>query len=128
MTNKHLCLIFGTTPSVCSRAINWMLKKIVWPLRDHPFARVKFHDREKMREYAAMVQLREPVLDDIIGFMDGVSFPAECTDDCIIQNAMYCGYDCDTNLNNVFAYGPDGKVFFAAINFPGSWADGSLTA
>jgi hypothetical protein len=27
MTNKHLCLIFGTTPSVCSRAINWMLKK-----------------------------------------------------------------------------------------------------
>jgi len=31
-------------------------------------------------------------------------------------------------VNNVFAYGPDGKVFFAAINFPGSWADGSLTA
>jgi hypothetical protein len=31
-------------------------------------------------------------------------------------------------VNNVFAYGPDGKVFFAAINFPGSWADGSLTS
>ncbi len=31
-------------------------------------------------------------------------------------------------LNNVFAYGPDGKVFFAVVNFPGSWADGSLTA
>ena len=31
-------------------------------------------------------------------------------------------------VNSVFAYGPDGKVFFAAINFPGSWADGSLTA
>ncbi len=31
-------------------------------------------------------------------------------------------------MNNVFAYGPDGKVFFAAINIPGSWADGSLTA
>jgi hypothetical protein len=25
-------------------------------------------------------------------------------------------------------YGPDGKVFFWALNFPGSWADGSLTA
>ncbi len=36
------------------------------------------------------------------------------------QNAFYCGYDCD-------AFGPDGKVFFAAVNFPGSWADGSLT-
>jgi hypothetical protein len=81
-----------------------------------------------MREYAAMVQTREPLVDNIIGFMDGVSFPAECTDDCIAQNAMYCGYDCDMMVNNVFAYGPDGKVFFAAINFPGSWADGSLTS
>ena len=60
--------------------------------------------------------------------MDGVSFPAECTDNAINQNAMYCGYDCDTMVNNVFAYGHDGKVFFVAINFPGSWADGSLTA
>ena len=31
-------------------------------------------------------------------------------------------------MNNVFTYGPDGKVFFAAINFPGSWAEGSLCA
>ncbi len=44
------------------------------------------------------------------------------------QNAFYCGYNCDTMVNNVFAYGPDGMVFFAAVNFPGSWADGSLMA
>jgi hypothetical protein len=31
-------------------------------------------------------------------------------------------------VNNVFAFGPDGKVFFAAVNFPWSWADGSLMA
>jgi hypothetical protein len=31
-------------------------------------------------------------------------------------------------VNNVFAYGPDGKVFLCAINFPGSWPDGSITA
>jgi hypothetical protein len=31
-------------------------------------------------------------------------------------------------VNNVFAYGPSGKVFFAAINFPWSWTDSSLTA
>jgi len=49
--------------------------------------------------------------------MDGVSFSSECTDERIEQNAFYCGYDCDTTVNNVFAFGPDGKVFFAAINF-----------
>ena len=75
-----------------------------------------------------MVQAREPIVDDIIGFMDGVSMPTQCTSERVEQNAFLCGYDCDTMVNNVFAYGPDGKVFFAAVNFPGSWADGSLTA
>mgnify|MGYP001105559182 CR=1 FL=1 len=30
-------------------------------------------------------------------------------------------------VNNIFIYGPDGKVFFCAINYPGSWADGAVT-
>ncbi len=128
MTYKHLCLIFGITPTVCSRLMNWMLKKVVWLLRGHPFVRVKFPNGEKMREFANMVRMREPMVDDIIGFMDGVSFLTGCTDNRVEQNTMYCGYDCYTMVNNVFAYGPDGKVFFAAINFPGSWADGSLMA
>jgi hypothetical protein len=128
MQYKHLCLIFGNTPSVCSRVINTMLKKVVRRLWSHLFAQVKVTNAAKMREFADMVQEQEPLVSNIIGFMDGISFPAECTDKHIKQNAYYCGYDCDTMVNNVFAYGPNGKVFFAAINFPGSWADGSLTA
>jgi hypothetical protein len=128
MNNKHLCLIFGLTPSVCSRAINWMLRKTVRLLNNNPFEKVKFPSNAKMREFAYMVQAREPLVDDIIGFMDGVSFPTECTSERVQQNAFYCGYHCDTMVNNVFAYGPDGIVFFAVVNFPGSWADGSLTA
>ena len=31
-------------------------------------------------------------------------------------------------VNNIFAYRPDGKVFFCALNFPGSWADGLVIA
>jgi hypothetical protein len=81
-----------------------------------------------MREFADMVHARETLFDNIIGFMDSVSFPTECTSERMQQNAFYCKYDCDTMVNNVFAYGLDGKVFFAVVNFPGSWADGSLTA
>ena len=128
MTMRFLCMIFGVTPSVCSRALRHMLKRIVKTLRMHPWSRVKFPDVDKMREYAAMIEAREPSVDDVIGFMDGVSFPLECSDERVEQNAFYCGYDSDTMVNNVFAYGPDGKVFFTAINFPGSWADGALTA
>ena len=128
MPYKHLCLIFGITPSACSRIINKMLERVVNRLRFHPYARVKFPNNEKMQEFARMIELREPSVDDVIGFMDGLSLSSECTDERNTQNAYYCGYDCDTMVNNVFAYGPDGKVFFCAINYPGSWADGSLTA
>jgi hypothetical protein len=31
-------------------------------------------------------------------------------------------------VNNVLVFGPDGNVFFCAINYPGSWVDRSLTA
>jgi hypothetical protein len=128
MQYKHLCLIFGLTPTVCGKAINWMLRRTVRLLNDHPFAKVRFPDNLKMSEFANMVKAREPLAEDVVGFMDGVSFQMKCTSKCVEQNAFYCGYDCDTLVNNVFAFGPDGKVFFSAVNFPGSWADGSLTA
>jgi hypothetical protein len=128
MSYKHLCLIFGITPSACSRIINRMLVRVVNRLRFHPHARVKFPNEEKMQQFASMVELREPSVTDVIGFMDGVSMTSECTNERITQNAYYCGYSCDTMVNNIIAYGPDGKVFFCAINYPGSWADGSLTA
>ncbi len=105
-----------------------MLQLIVRQLSNHPIAQVKFPHPVKMRQFADMVQLRAPIVNNVISFMDKVWIPAECTDERVEQNAFYCGYDCDTMVNNVFAYGPDGKVFFAAINFPGSWADSALTA
>jgi hypothetical protein len=128
MQYKHLCLIFGLTPSVCGKAINWMLQRTVRLQNSHLFAKVKFPDNLKMREYADMIQARELLADDVIDFMDGVSFQTECTSKCVQQNVLYCGYNCDTMVNNVFAFGPNGKVFFAAVNFPKSWAGGSLTA
>jgi hypothetical protein len=105
-----------------------MLKLAVRQLRFHHLARIKFPSVEKMQMFASMVQSRENSIDDVIGFMDGVSLPTECTSEKITQNAFYSGYECDTVTNNVFAYGPDGKVFVAAINCPGSWADGSVSA
>jgi hypothetical protein len=99
MSYKHLCMLFGITPSACSRIINTMLSKVTRKLWNQPFAQVRFPDEHKMREYADMVQLREPKVDNIIGFMDGISFSSECTDERIEQNAFYCGYDCDTAVN-----------------------------
>jgi hypothetical protein len=128
MGNKHLCLIFGITPTVCSRVINKMMIWGVQKLKRHPFAQVKFLDEEKMARFARQINEHEPAVNDVIGFMDGLALQSECTSEQIEQNAMYSGYHSDTMVNNIFAYGPDGNVFLATINFPGSWHDGSITA
>ena len=52
MPHKHLCLIFGITPSACSRIINQMLVRVVNRLRFHPYACVKFPTNEKMQLFA----------------------------------------------------------------------------
>jgi hypothetical protein len=82
----------GLTLFVCSRVINWMLQRTVRLLNGHLFAKVKFPGNVKMRVYVDMIQAREPLADDVIGFMDGVSFLMECTSKCVQQNAFYCGY------------------------------------
>jgi hypothetical protein len=104
MTSKHLCLIFGITPSVCSRAINFMLSRVVRNLWVHLMARIQFPKNKKMAEFAAMVQRREPLVDDVIGFMDGVSFTTQSTDEHLEQNAFYCGYNCDTTWLQIHTF------------------------
>ncbi len=97
-------------------------------LRFHPLARIKFPDEQKMQRFAEMISLREPTISNVIVFMDGLGLAMEMTDKRIQQNAYYCGYDCDTMVSKVLVFGPDGRVFFfRAINYPGSWLDGTLT-
>jgi hypothetical protein len=127
MTTKWLCLIFRIPPSPCSRILKKNLRMTVKRLRFHPLVRIKFPDEQKMQRFAEMISLREPTISNVIGFMDGLGLATEMTDERIQQNAYYCGYDCDTMVNNVLVFGPDGKVFFCAINYPGSWLDGTLT-
>ena len=127
MTMKWLCLIFGITPSPCCRILKKILRMTVKRLRFHPLARISFPNGEQMQRFAEMISLHEPTIANVIGFMDGLGLATEMTDERLEQNAYYCGYDCDTMINNVLVFGPDGKVFFCALNYPGSWSDGTLT-
>jgi hypothetical protein len=83
---------------------------------------------EQMEYYAQLIHEQEPAVDDVIGFMDGVSLTSEGTSEPVVQNSMYSGYHSDTMVNNLFAYGPDSRVIFCAINFPSGWHDGSIMA
>ncbi len=67
-------------------------------LRSHPLARVEFPNEARMSLYWDMVSAREPMVTNVIGFMDGLGLTAECTDERLTHNAYYCGYDYDTLL------------------------------
>lgn len=127
MHHKHLCMLFGVVPTTVITTINKLLNLVVSHLKRHDAARIKFPNELEMLAYAEIVRRREPLVDNVIGFVDGVATPVECSDDENEQNAYYNGYYHDTTVNNVFAFAPTGKVIHACINFPGSWHDSSVS-
>jgi hypothetical protein len=83
MRTKHLAVIFGVLPSKISETIRYIMVLVVKALRRHDDAKVSFPSLEEMRRYSEMIARREPLVDDVIGFLDGVSLPVQCSDDPI---------------------------------------------
>jgi hypothetical protein len=80
MTNKYLCLIFEIVPTQeCTIYIQDMLLLATDKLCYHPLSSICFPDAAKMEQFAAMINARETLINDVIGFMDGVSLPTQCT-------------------------------------------------
>jgi hypothetical protein len=128
MMQKHLCLLFGVTLPVVSTVLSEMIPLVVKKLKRNADARIKFPSPEDMVVYSSMVHEREPMVNNVIGFVDGLSIPVRCSDDVLDQNAAYNGYHHDTMCNNVFAFVPTGKIVYACINFPGSWHDTTVAS
>jgi hypothetical protein len=62
---------------------------------------IKFPDIPELAGLATLVQLiREPLVSNVSGFIDGRSFKIECSSDPGIQNAYYNGFTCYTCVKN----------------------------
>lgn len=126
MQIKYLCVIFGITLSTASEIISEMLELLVRNLSRHIHAKIQFPTHAEMVEYATLVNAREELITNVIGFVDGLSLSVQCADDPISQSEMYNGFHHDTRCNNVLAFSPLGKIFYACINYPGSWHDSQV--
>ena len=124
--HKHLCLLFGIVPSVCQDIVTSMIRLVCKKLSKHPHSQIKFPNETEKVELARIVRLREPLVNNIIGFSDGLTVLSECNSDREEQNAFYNGYYHDTCVNNVFLFSAIGKICLAAINYPGSWHDSEV--
>lgn len=126
MKTKQLCLQFGVIESTANDCISDMRSLVIEKLMKRKESRVRWPTREEMEVWAAMVQLREPSVETVIGFVDGLFLPCQCSDRAEDQFAFYSGKECTTGVNNVLAFSPFGKCFYALINYPGSWHDSSV--
>lgn len=124
MQNLALCSfiwVIQCTANICAcfLPIHHLHVLVLWILWcDSPWGICNIQDWKncafvprKMQQFIMMVNQHEPRIWNVIGFLDGVSFMSECTSKYATQNAIYCDYKCNTTINNVFAYRPDGKFF-----------------
>ncbi len=54
-------------------------------MHHHQFAKDEFRSKEKVQQFTQLLGTHEPSGQDIIEFMDGVSFMSECTSENIQQ-------------------------------------------
>ena len=112
MKLKELCLLFGCVPSSPHQYLKKMSSRAAPILHSNPYAQVKFPDVHEIARLVNLATLREPLVRNVVGYVDGCSIKIECTSEPDIQNACYDGF--------TFLFLPEGKILFAAINFPGS--------
>ena len=119
MGMKNLQQIFGCSAWMVSVVIKDYLHLVKRALLNHADARVRWPDAEQRRHLAELVSRREPTINNIIGFVDGLHLFVQCNDDTTEQSQFYNGWIGDTCINNIFVFSATGMIIFAALNFPG---------
>lgn len=85
-----------------------------------PDARVRWPQSVgEFAEFARMVERRTPRAKNVWGFVDGLSCSMQSSTDPDEQNRNYNGWTCDSQIQNVLLFTPDGCIAWAALNAPG---------
>jgi hypothetical protein len=126
MAGYTLQPVFGITPAVFSRYLNWGLIALQHTLRSLHEVRVKWPTPQKYDELSAIIHRCHPLLHTAIGFLDGCHLPVAASSDVDIQNAYYNGWCAAHFTSNLFVFAPDGSIIYCSLNNPGSWHDAAI--
>ncbi|ETI33701.1 hypothetical protein F443_19628 [Phytophthora nicotianae P1569] len=127
MAELSLQEIFGLTPSVCSRYVNFGLRILLETLKIIPEGRIEWPKTPtKFAYYAELIAARHPSLHGAFCSIDGVKIPVAESLDEGTQNSRYNGWTCSQYCSSVFVFAPDGAILCALLNAPGSWHDAAV--
>ncbi|ETO72352.1 hypothetical protein F444_11519 [Phytophthora nicotianae P1976] len=127
MAELSLQEIFGLTPSVCSRYVNFGLRILLETLKITPEGRIEWPKiPAKFAYYAELIAARHPSLHGAFCSIDGVKIPVAESLDEDTQKPQYNGWTCSHYCSSVFVFAPDGAILCALLNAPGSWHDAAV--
>jgi hypothetical protein len=67
------------------------MRLVCLKLKSHPASKISFPNDEQKQNYAAMIHFREPLVQNIIGFVDGLRLSCRCGDSDVTQSIDYSG-------------------------------------
>lgn len=127
MGTKTLCRMFGAPPSTINRTLIKAEKALLRALKAEPLAAIKWPTLEQQREWALLVQRKNPLVRGRWGFIDGKNFHIQKPSSFDIQNACYNGWLHATLVTGCFCFGVDGCIVWGKHNIVGSWNDGDVS-
>jgi len=123
MRQKTLSMQFGLTPSSLSRYLWSGMLALRMSLGDCEAAAVEWPTIDEMTEYSAITNLRELLVNNVFGFVDGLNLKVQEPHDSLLQNSHYNGWLSGTFVSMVAVFDPLGCIRWARYNCPGSWHD-----
>lgn len=119
MTETVLCQLFGLVPGTVSTRLNEALSVLDVVLPKLPECFIGLPDGRAMHRMAAELNSSFPLVHNVFGFIDGVSFVIYNPSLPKLQNAYYNGWKGECTVTNVLGFCVDGTLFWARTNCPG---------
>ena len=124
---KTLAQLHGCSTAVVGRVIQKAEIALSKSLGEHPLAGIKWPKVNVMRQWAARVEAKYPLLKGKFGFVDGKNFRVQKPSDIDLQNAQYNGWLHATLITGVLCFGVDGCLIWGKHNCVGSWNDADMS-
>ncbi|KIK71719.1 hypothetical protein GYMLUDRAFT_236011 [Collybiopsis luxurians FD-317 M1] len=116
--------IFAVVPSVLTRYLSFSLDILFITLRAIKEACISLPKTHKeFEELSDLITARHSLLEGAFGSIDGLSLPAQVSDDPEVENTTYNGWKSDHTITNVLMFSLKGLIIDAVLNAPGSWHD-----
>lgn len=125
---RTLSMVFGLTSTPLYKWLKYSRKVLLYVLQNHPDAIIRPPSDEEVEAYVAAIGRKYEALGTkrVWGAADGLKVKLQHSNNWAIQSMYYNSWVCDTYINSVLVFAPDGRIRMTTYNCPGTWHDSTM--